>query len=110
MIRPRQVPSMALLIGPECIQCAACAPECPNDAIRADQDSFVIDPSLCTECVAFYDQPRCLSLCPVECCLPDPDRAETEDVLAARAIELHPDDDELKARIDANDFPSRFRR
>lgn len=101
---------MATLIGPECIQCAACAQECPNEAIRAEGSTFVILPDLCTECVGFYGQEKCQEVCPVECCRPDPDHTETEAELADRALRLHPDDDRLRARIDSNDFPSRFRR
>jgi hypothetical protein len=48
-------------------------------------------------------------VCPVECCLPDPGHVETEDTLIGRAIELHPDDTDLKARAASGDFPSRFR-
>ena len=45
----------------------------------------------------------------VECCLPNPEIPETEQVLIARAIKLHPDDAELK-KATANDYPSRFRK
>jgi hypothetical protein len=49
-------------------------------------------------------------VCPVECCLPDPNRPETEDVLIQRALKLHPDDDELKKKAEADNYPSRFRK
>jgi hypothetical protein len=42
--------------------------------------------------------------------LPDPNRAEDEAALIARALKLHPDDAELKSRADANEYPSRFRK
>ena len=35
---------------------------------------------------------------------------ESEEVLIARAIKLHPDDADLKKKADANDYPSRFRK
>ena len=93
-----------------CINCGACEPECPNSAITEGDDIYVIDPDLCTECVGFYDQEACQAVCPVECCLPDPERRESEAVLLERALRLHPNDEELKRRAAANDFPSRFRK
>ena len=46
---------MATYITSDCINCGACEPECPNDAISEGDDIYVIDPDLCTECVGFYD-------------------------------------------------------
>ncbi len=100
---------MATIITDECISCDACVPECPNDAITEDDDIYVIDPEKCTECVGFDDHYRCQEVCPVECCVRDPDREEAEDVLLKRAMELHPDDEELKGKAEANDYPSIFR-
>jgi hypothetical protein len=60
--------------------------------------------------VGFQDKEACQAVCPVECCLPDPNREETEAVLIARALKLHPEDAELKARAEKNDLPSRFRK
>ncbi len=57
---------MAYKILEDCINCNACAPECPNDAISEGEPVFIIDPDLCTECVGYYDEPQCVSLCPVE--------------------------------------------
>ena len=82
---------MATHITEECINCGACEPECPNEAISEGDDTYVIDPNLCTECVGFHDYEACQAVCPVECCIPDPDRRETEEVLLARAVKLHPD-------------------
>ncbi|MFP4263898.1 MAG: 4Fe-4S binding protein, partial [Halomonas sp.] len=42
---------MALMITDECINCDVCEPECPNGAISPGEEIYVIDPSLCTECV-----------------------------------------------------------
>src|SRR6185503_11551243 len=65
---------MATYITEECINCGACEPECPNEAISEGDDIYVIDPKLCTECVGFHDHEACQAVCPVECCLPEPNR------------------------------------
>src|SRR3990172_2496998 len=110
---------MATVITSECINCGACEPECPNTAIYQGgvewelngvthpaiaQDIFYIVPEKCTECVGFYDHEACAAVCPVDCCVPDPNIPETEDVLIARAKTLHPDQEF------SSDFPSRFRK
>lgn len=100
---------MATHITEDCINCGACEPECPNGAITEGEDRYVIDPDLCTECVGFHNSEACQAVCPVECCLPDPSRVESELLLIGRALKLHPDDDALQARAAANEFPSRFR-
>lgn len=102
-------PSMATYITDACINCGACVPECPNEAITEGDSIYVIDPERCTECVGFNQKEACQSVCPVECCLPDPKRVETEAQLIARAVELHPEDAELGAKASSKDFPSRFR-
>lgn len=101
---------MATHITAYCINCGACEPECPNEAISEGDEIYVIDPELCTECVGFYDHEACQAVCPVECCLPDPGHPEDEATLIARAAQLHPDDDELKGRMAENVYPSRFRK
>jgi ferredoxin len=101
---------MATTITPECINCAACVRECPNQAIRPGDEYFLIDPELCSECVPFFEQPACQAVCPVECCVPDPDRVETEETLLQRALRIHSDDAELKARVDDGEIRSRYRR
>jgi len=100
---------MATYITSDCINCGACEPECPNQAISEGDEVYVINPELCTECVGFYDHEACQAVCPVECCLPDPKHVEEEPGLLQRALRLHPDDSELKARAAKNEFPSRFR-
>ena len=40
---------MALKITDECINCDVCEPACPNEAIFAGDDIYVINPELCTE-------------------------------------------------------------
>ena len=72
---------MATTITEECINCGACEPECPNEAISEGDDTYVIDPNLCTECVGFHDEEACAAVCPVDCCIPDPERREDELVL-----------------------------
>jgi ferredoxin len=100
---------MSTHITSDCINCGACEPECPNSAVKEGSETYTIDPELCTECVGFHEKEACQAVCPVECCVPDPDKPETEAVLIARAIQLHPDDADLKAKAASNSFPSRFR-
>lgn len=64
---------MAYMITDECILCGACEEECPNEAISEGEEVYVIDPEKCTECVGFFDEPQCALVCPVDCCVPDPD-------------------------------------
>jgi ferredoxin len=68
---------MALRITDACINCDVCEPECPNRAISQGPEIYQIDPNLCTECVGHFDTPQCQQVCPVECCLPDPEHAES---------------------------------
>jgi len=63
---------MATMITNECINCGACEPECPNNAISQGDPVYVIDPVLCTECVGFHDYEACAAVCPVDCCVTDP--------------------------------------
>jgi ferredoxin len=114
---------MAIIITDECINCGACEPECPNNAIyeggvewaiadgtgvtgsyeletgnkvAADQqnapvedDYYYIVPDKCTECCGFHEEPQCAAVCPVDCCVPDPERVESEEVLLERKERLH---------------------
>ena len=114
---------MAIMITDECINCGACEPECPNNAIyeggvewafedgtgvkgnftRSDgaeadaaqrhapvaEDLYYIVPDKCTECVGFHEEPQCAAVCPVDCCVPDPDHVEDKDTLLARKKALH---------------------
>lgn len=75
---------MALMITDECINCDVCEPECPNGAISAGEEIYIIDPGLCTECVGHYDEPQCQQVCPVDCIPLDPDRKESHDDLMAK--------------------------
>src|SRR5512145_999192 len=82
---------MATTITSECINCGACEPECPNNAISQGDPVYVIDPLLCTECVGFHDYEACAAVCPVDCCVTDPNNIETEETLLARARAIHPE-------------------
>ena len=75
---------MALMITDECINCDVCEPECPNGAISQGDEIYVINPSLCTECVGHYDEPQCVSVCPVDCIPSDPNHAESKAQLQAK--------------------------
>ena len=96
---------MATMITEECINCGACEPECPNTAIYAggvnwemngasnpalSAEFYYIVPEKCTECVGHFEREQCAAVCPVDCCIPNPEIVETEDVLYARAKQLHP--------------------
>ena len=75
---------MALLITDDCINCTVCEPECPNSAISAGDDIFVIDPDKCTECVGHFEASQCIDVCPVDCIIIDPNRTETREQLQAK--------------------------
>lgn len=102
---------MATFITDECINCGACEPECPNKAISEGEDIYVIDPERCTECVGFHGDEMCQTVCPVECCIPNPDIRESEAKLLQRAQKLHPEKDEVQALnpSDLDETTSRFR-
>jgi len=51
---------MAYKISDECINCGACEPVCPVEAISEQDGKRVIDADSCTECGA------CVDTCPVE--------------------------------------------
>ena len=114
---------MAIKITDECINCGACEPECPNNAIYeggfewaiadwttikgmvplmdgssmdADQknppvatDFYYIVTDKCTECTGFHEEPQCASVCPEDCCVPDPDHVETKEQLMAKKNKMH---------------------
>ncbi|MBL4653660.1 MAG: 4Fe-4S dicluster domain-containing protein [Flavobacteriales bacterium] len=114
---------MAIIITDECINCGACEPECPNNAIyeggaewrlsdgtslkgaqtttsgaqmdadadqeHVDMDVYYISTDKCTECKGFHDEPQCAAVCPVDCCVDNPDAEETEEELLAKKEYLH---------------------
>ena len=101
---------MSIMITSECINCGACEPECPNTAIYEggatwslsgkdytendeapsgakgyfSNEFFYIVPDKCTECKGFHDEPQCAAVCPVDCCVPDPNHIESEEQLLAK--------------------------
>ena len=75
---------MAYIITEECINCAACEPECPNEAISAGDEVYDIEPDKCTECVGHFDESQCAAVCPVDCCVLDPDHKETKEELMTK--------------------------
>jgi len=81
---------MALKITDECISCGACEPDCPNQAITEGDTIYMIDPNRCTECVGSHESSRCVDVCPVDCCVHDPDHEETKEQLLAKWRSLHP--------------------
>ena len=81
---------MAFKITDECIACAACESECPNEAISEGEDQYVIDPGKCTECAGFYDTQQCYDVCPVEAPIADPDHEESREELLAKFRKLNP--------------------
>ena len=75
---------MAYQITEECINCGACEPECPNQAISAGDERYVVDFNKCTQCVGHFDEPQCAAVCPVDACKPDPIHAESKEELQAK--------------------------
>ncbi|MBN4077584.1 4Fe-4S dicluster domain-containing protein [bacterium AH-315-C20] len=116
---------MAIIITDECINCGACEPECPNNAIYeggaewkysdgtslsglfnllsgeekdagadsepVDMDVYFIVPTKCTECQGFHEEPQCAAVCPVDCCVDDPDVRESDETLLAKKDLMHLD-------------------
>jgi len=112
---------MALMITEACIsdRCDVCEPECPNIAIYApgkfyelfgddyeplSMEKYYIVPGKCTECVGFHEEAQCAAVCPVDCCVADPNYPETQDELFSKKEMLERDKvimqriQEIKAR------------
>jgi ferredoxin len=51
---------MAYIITDDCINCGACAAECPVSCINAGDDKYVIDADTCIDCG------NCANVCPVD--------------------------------------------
>jgi len=94
---------MSVMITDECISCNACEAECPNTAIYAADEPWVLGgeenealsdehtyivPEKCTECVGFEDEPQCMEACPTEAIIKNPDHEETEEELLAKKNHL----------------------
>ena len=81
---------MSVYITNQCINCGACVPDCPTEAISEGDAIYVIDPELCAECYGHYDHHACQAVCPVDCCLIDPQQPETLETVRARAAARDP--------------------
>jgi ferredoxin len=57
---------MALKIINTCVNCYACEPLCPSQAIYKAEAHFLINPRKCTECEGDFNEPQCASICPIE--------------------------------------------
>jgi len=79
---------MAFMINDECISCGACEAECPTNAISEGEEKFVIDPEKCVQCVGFFDEEQCATVCPTDACVENADRKETEEELRAKKAKL----------------------
>jgi ferredoxin len=81
---------MAYKITEECINCGACEPECGNEAISEGDETYVIDPDKCTECVGNFESPKCVETCPADACVADPAHKESRAQLLGKWKKLHP--------------------
>ena len=81
---------MAYKITQDCVSCGRCESECPVGAISESEGIYVIDPDKCTEFVGNFESPKCVEICPVECCEPDPDHVESREQLLDKWRSLHP--------------------
>ena len=62
----------------------------PNDTRDPISDEYYyIVPGKCTECTGFHEEPQCAAVCPVDCCVDDPDNRETKEELLAKKARLH---------------------
>jgi ferredoxin len=77
------------MITGDCTACDACVSPCPNEAIRAGNPIYVIDPQRCTECVGAHDESQCVAVCPADCIIPDPKHVETREQLEGKYQQLH---------------------
>ena len=64
-------------------------PDPEEDQEPVSDEFYYIIPGKCTECKGFHDEPQCAAVCPVDCCVPDEDHVETEEVLLAKKRFLH---------------------
>ena len=81
---------MAYKIIDECAKCGSCELECLNQAISEGETTYVIDPDKCTECVGNFESPKCVEICPVDACIPDPDHVESREQSLEKWKGLHP--------------------
>lgn len=81
---------MSMVIHEDCINCGNCEPVCPNHAISAGENTYVIASENCTECAGAFDAPQCVDSCPIpDCIVTDPAHVESREELLARYEKLH---------------------
>ena len=56
----------------------------------SDEFYFIVTDK-CTECKGFHDEPQCAAVCPVDCCVPDDDNVDSEEVLLGKQKFMHPE-------------------
>lgn len=54
----------------------------------SDEFYYIVS-NKCTECKGFHEEPQCAAVCPVDCCVPDPDYEEAEEDLLKKQAWLH---------------------
>lgn len=61
------------------------------DAAQAaiSDEIYYIVPDKCTECTGFHEEPQCAAVCPVDCCVPDPDNVESKEDLLDKKQWMH---------------------
>jgi len=59
----------------------------PMDPVS--NEFYYIVTNKCTECTGFHEEPQCAAVCPVDCCIDDPENVETEEELTAKKVWLH---------------------
>lgn len=50
---------------------------------------YYIVPDKCTECKGFHEEPQCAAVCPVDCCVDDPNYRESEEILLGKKAKMH---------------------
>ena len=63
--------------------------EADADQEPVSDEFYYIVTAKCTECNGFHEEPQCAAVCPVDCCIPDPDHEETEDTLLGKKAFMH---------------------
>ncbi len=53
------------------------------------EEFYYIVSSKCTECAGFHEEPQCAAVCPVDCCVDDPDMRESDEELLAKKAWMH---------------------
>lgn len=100
---------LANMITEQCFNCGACELVCPGEGIVKGEETFTVDPARCTECVGFYHRQQCARVCPIDCCVVDPNNVETEATLFERARKLHPGAGELELGPETSRFRAQSR-